>query len=315
MGAVSIPRLGVGLQYTPGLVGWFPFFSETLTLDALEVLIDSVMAPLDGPGLYWPGMEDMMARAARRYPLVGHSNYGGDFGFTPLSETAVARRHAPIARKMGLPWVTNHCFYSEETWAAVWTSPVQFSRAELDRVVDRAKAIQDLYGVPYGHENAAYYRATPGSAMPEEEFLAELTHRADTYLHLDVHNLYSNSQNHGRSGHSIERFLNTIPLDRVIVVHMAGGRAFDGFYHDSHDTGVPDEVWSLLEHILTRTKPGAVILEYESSRKSLYEGSALAGAKRSIEIIESDLERARGIWDKTYGPGTRHSQKIGAETR
>lgn len=302
---MDVPKFGVGLQYNPALIGWFPFLQQPL--DVLEVLFDGVMGPLDGPSLMWPGAARALDEVAARFPLIGHSNYGGDFGFDPLDSTSAVRRHVPLARRFGVPWVSDHCFYSDASWSDVWSSPLQFSRAEVPRVAERARALQDLYGVPLGHENAAYYRTCPGSEMPEEEFLAEVMERSGTHLHLDLHNLYANSLNHGADGYSVERFLSTIPLERIMVIHMAGGRWSDNLYHDLHDTQVPDPVWDLLDHVLARAQPGAVILEYEAS--ALHRGSDTLDQAQTIASIEADLERARGAWDRAYGPHSRRTTR------
>ncbi|MXN76761.1 DUF692 family protein [Burkholderia sp. 4701] len=300
---MSIPRLGVGLQFNPALMGWFPFFDQSL--DALEILFDGVMAPLDGPGLMLPAMVDTMREVATRFPLVGHSNYGGDFGFDDLASTPAVRRHVPLARKFNVPWVSNHCFYSDASWCDVWSSPLQFSRDEVVRIAHRARALQDLYGVPLAHENAAYYRTCPGSDMEEGEFLARVVELSGTYLHLDLHNLYANAQNHGASGYSTARFLDTIPMDRVICIHMAGGRWFDNQYHDLHDTQVVEPVWDLLDDVLSRARPGAVILEYEAD--ALRSRDETLDVARSIDVVLADLERGRAAWDRAYGPASRRT--------
>jgi uncharacterized protein (UPF0276 family) len=300
---MDVPRLGVGLQFNPAMIGWFPFGDQQL--DALEILFDGIMAPLDGPGLISPRAAKAMREAAARFPLLGHSNYGGDFGFDDLAETSAVRRHVPLAKRFNVPWVSNHCFYSDASWCDVWSSPVQFSRAEALRLAGRAKALQALYGVPLAHENAAYYRTCPGSDMPEAEFLALMLELSGTYLHLDLHNLYANALNHGASGYSIGRFLDTIPLDRVINIHMAGGRWIDDQYHDLHDTAVPDQVWDLLDEVLSRTRPGAVILEYET--QALHCEGRLLDTPRTVESILADLERARSAWDRAFGIGSRRT--------
>ena len=305
---MSVPSLGVGLQFNQALIGWFPFLEQPL--DALEVLFDGVMGPLDGPSLMWPGADDALRDVAARFPITGHSNYGGDFGFDPLMSTPAVRRHVPLSKRFGVPWVSNHCFYSDASWSDVWSSPLQFSHAEVVRVASRARALQELYGVPLGHENAAYYRTCPGSEMPEEEFLARVVERSGTYLHLDLHNLYANAANHGAAGYSIPRFLATIPLDRIIAIHMAGGRWIEEQYHDLHDTQVPQSVWDLLEDVLSRSHPGAVILEYET--KALLQGDETLDREASIDLILADLEHARKIWDRAYGAGSRATTRVEA---
>jgi uncharacterized protein len=300
---MSIPRYGIGLQLNPALIGWFPFMEQPL--DALEVLFDSIMAPLDGPGQMSPAMTGIMREAAARFPITGHSNYGGDFGFDDLSTTPAVRRHVPLAKRFNVPWVSDHCFYSDASWCDVWSSPLQFSRAEVTRVAARARALQELYGVPLAHENAAYYRTCPGSDMPEAEFLASVLELSGTHLHLDVHNLYANAQNLGANGYSIKRFLDAIPLDRVICIHMAGGRWIDEQYHDLHDTQIADAVWDLLDDVLSRTRPGAVILEYET--EALHCDAETLDTARTIDLILADLERARMAWDRAFGAASRRT--------
>lgn len=294
---MTISQLGVGLQFNPAMIGWFPFLDQPL--DALEILFDAVMAPLDGPGLVSPLAAEAMCEIASKFPLVGHSNYGGDFGFEELETTSAALSHVPLAKAYNVPWVSNHCFYSEKSWCDVWSSPLQFSRAEAARVARRAHALQEMYGVPLAHENAAYYRTCPGSDIPEEDFLAEMLELSGTYLHLDIHNLYANAINHRSAGYSVKRFLATIPLDRVINIHMAGGRWIGEQYHDLHDTVVPEAAWYLLEEVLSVTRPGAVILEYETD--ALYRGDHRLDTEQTIDLILADLDRARSVWDRAYG--------------
>jgi uncharacterized protein len=305
---MNVPRLGVGLQFNPELIGWFPFVNQPL--DVLEVLFDSLMGPLDGPGLMSPRAIDVVRDVADKFPFLGHSNYGGDFGFDDVMNTAAARRHVPLAKKFDVSWVANHCFYSDASWSDVWSSPLQFSSAEAARIAVRARALQDLYGVPLAHENAAYYRTCPGSEMPEEEFLAQTLELSGTHLHLDLHNLYANAQNHGAHGYSIQRFLATIPLDRVISIHMGGGRWIDGQYHDLHDTQVNEAVWDLLDDVLSRSHPGAVILEYET--QALYCDEDTLDTERTTDLILADLERARKSWDRAYGPASRRTTRCEA---
>jgi uncharacterized protein (UPF0276 family) len=293
----------VGLQFNPALIGWFPFLDQPL--DLLEVLFDGVMAPLDGPGVMSAGMAGIMLETAARFPIIGHSNYGGDFGFDDLMSTPAARRHVALAKEFDVPWVANHCFYSDASWCDVWSSPLQFSHAEATRVAGRARRLQELYGVPLAHENAAYYRTCPGSDLPEAEFLARVVELAGTYLHLDLHNVYANAQNHRASGYSVGNFLDTIPLDRVVCIHMAGGRWLDEQYHDLHDTQVAEAVWDLLDDVLSRARPGAVILEYEA--EALRSGGMTLDTARTIDLILADLERGRAAWDRAYGPASRRT--------
>jgi uncharacterized protein len=218
---------------------WLPF--AELPVDAFEILLDNVIGPLDGPHLAWPGRLDSLAPLQPRFPFLAHSNFGGEKSFLPLEETLTVRRHVPMARMLDALWVSDHCFYGENVGAENFTHPLQWSRAEVNRIAPRMRALQELYGIPLLHENPAYYFPPPGSDLSEAEFLACLVEEAGTYLHLDLHNIYANSVN--MPEYRCEDYLATIPLERVLAIHIAGGTTFDGVYHDSHDDRAPEPVW------------------------------------------------------------------------
>jgi uncharacterized protein (UPF0276 family) len=281
--------IGIGIQYNPEILDWMPFAS--LDVDLYEVLLDPIMGPLDSPYFFVPGALRNILSLKQDRVLLAHSNYGCDFGFLPLEETAAARRHVAMTKAIKSPWVANHSFYGDNSWLDIWSSPLQFSQAEVVRVADRAERLQDLYGIPLAHENAAYYIQTPGAEMREAEFMARLVERSGTFLHLDLHNIYANSLN--LPGFRTDEYLDTLPLDRVIAVHLAGGSWHDGLYHDWHDSPVPEPVWQMLEWLLQRAKPAAVTLEYQG--RCHHEGTRVLGGQADLDMIVNDLARARRI--------------------
>jgi uncharacterized protein (UPF0276 family) len=301
----DIEPLGVGLQVNPHLADWFPF--EDQSVDVYEILLDAYAGSLDSPYLVMPGTFDVLEPLRRRAPLLAHSNYGGEFGFLPLEETAAMRRHVPFARAIGTPWIADHCFYGDASQAEMWSCPLQMSRAEVARLAPRAALLQEAYGVPLLHENAAYYFPFPGADLSEGEFLARLTEAAGTFLHLDLHNVYTNSIN--LPGYRSADFLSSLPLDRVVAIHIAGGSWARGVYHDWHDDRVPEPVWEMLEQVLRATRVKAVIVEYQG-RAHHEDAPQLTTA--AIDLIRADLERAASLWDRVYGPGRRHSTRATA---
>lgn len=293
MRAEKPARVGVGIQYNPEILDWFRF--EDLKVDLYEVLLDTIMAPLDGPHIMKPAAKKDMERLRGECLLLAHSNYGCEFGFTPLEETAAVKRHVPLAKAIDSPWVADHCFYGDDSWVDIWSSPLQFSHAEVERCARRAAALQGYYGMPLAHENAAYYLPCPGAEMREAEFMARLVEKAGTFLHLDIHNIYTNSIN--LPGFDLRDYLDTIPLDRVIAIHLAGGSWFGGLYHDWHDNSVPEPVWDMFEEVLSRSAPAAVILEYQGQAHHP-DTRVLGRQAQDEEMIHADLARARRIWDK-----------------
>ncbi|NRR30612.1 DUF692 family protein [Oxalobacteraceae bacterium] len=287
--------LGVGIQYNPEILDWFPF--EELEVDFFEVLLDNVMAPLDGPHIIKPASKKMLERLREKCPLLAHSNYGCEFGFSPLEDSAAVRRHVALAQMIDSPWVADHCFYGDESWLDIWSSPLQFSHAEVERCAARAARLQAIYSMPLAHENAAYYLPCPGAEMREAEFMARLVERAGTWLHLDLHNIYTNSLN--LPGFDLKNYMDTIPLDRVLAVHLAGGSWHAGVYHDWHDSPIPPQVWELYEELLSRTQPSAITLEYQG--QAHHPDTRVLGGGGDGDMIRRDLEQARAIWRRHYG--------------
>jgi uncharacterized protein (UPF0276 family) len=287
---VQSERLGVGIQHNPEISDWFPF--EQQDVDVLEILVDTVMGPLDSPYIVRPGAAQFLEDLSRKYKLLAHSNYGCEFGFDPLETSPAVRRHVAISKMIKSPWAVDHCFYGDGSWVDVWSSPLQFSRAEVKRIGDRARRLQDLYGVPLAHENAAYYLKCPGSDMSEPAFLTELVNYADTYLLLDLHNIYANSLNH--PGYSTREFIDTIPLERILEVHLGGGSWNGGVYHDWHDNKVPEPVWDLLDDLLERCSPAAVVLEFQG--RAHHPDTRVMNAAEDTEMIIQDINRAKAAW-------------------
>src|SRR5438445_666940 len=85
---------------------------------------------------------------------------------------------------------------------------------------------------------------------------------ADCGLMLDVNNAYVNSINFG---FDVDEWMRTVPLDRVVQMHVAGHEWFDEggagrLILDTHGADVIDPVLALLERVLAKTGPVPVLL-------------------------------------------------------
>src|SRR5690606_8920352 len=98
--------------------------------------------------------------------------------------------------------------------------------------------------------------------LPESEFIARVIERSGAGLLLDVNNVWVNSRNHGFDPHD---FIEDLPLERVIQIHVAGHtKTASGLIIDTHGTPVSDPVIELLEWTLARTGPVPVLLERDN---------------------------------------------------
>lgn len=104
-------------------------------------------------------------------------------------------------------------------------------------------------------------------ARDEVNFMCTILETADCRLLLDLHNVWVESINLGFDPFG---FVDLLPLDRVLEIHLSGGSDSDPswlasgreFRIDSHDGSVPETCWELLDHVLPRcVRLRGVILE------------------------------------------------------
>ncbi|HEY0194272.1 MAG TPA: DUF692 family protein, partial [Kofleriaceae bacterium] len=125
----------------------------------------------------------------------------------------------------------------------------------------------------------------------EAEFIAAMVEKAQTHLLLDLHNIHANSKNF--EGYDAWTFLRTIPLDRVVEIHIAGGQQAEDWYHDFHCEAVPEPVWEMLDYVVRRASNlRAVVLEAQ--------GPAHSSVSRRVDpswgpMVSADLRRARAV--------------------
>jgi uncharacterized protein (UPF0276 family) len=290
--------VGIGLQLNPTTMDLLPQGIDPKLFDYAELLCDQFAAPLDAGYVIDPAMRRMLEEVEAEHPIIAHGNYGNEFGFEPLDETVGVLRHIAIAHAMHSPWYADHMFFGFPASSYVWSSPLQFSRAEVERVAGRAAALQDRLKMPLLHENAFYYAPMPGSEIAEAEFIATMVEKAQTHLLIDLHNIYANSQNF--AGYDAWAFLRTVPLDRVMEIHIAGGQYADDWYHDFHSQSAPDAVWEMLAYVTARAPNlRAVVLEAQ--------GPAHSTVSRQVDpswvsMINRDLAKARAIVAASRAP-------------
>jgi uncharacterized protein (UPF0276 family) len=133
------------------------------------------------------------------------------------------------------------------------------------RVARQLAALQAI--VPdVGVENTAHYFLL-GDPLEEPAFIRQCLRGPRTHLLLDLHNVHTMAVN---LGFEAGRYLDRLPLDQVIEIHVSGGaESRPGWLPggrtlrlDSHDAAVPEEVWRLLDDVAPRCRNlRAVVLE------------------------------------------------------
>jgi len=218
--------------------------------------------------VYLESWIDTLEWVASRWPLAAH-NVGLSIGSAGGLDEAYVAHLASWLRRYPFAWHSDHLSYATVRGAAGAdqsvgiAAPLPFDHEVLDLVVERARHVQAVTGLPFLLENGVYYVAMPEQELEEQAFLNQLAARSSCNLLLDIHNLYVNARNHGFDPFA---FLDRLNLDRVHEIHVAGGTVFDGMYTDSHSGPCPEIVWELLEHALPRlTKLRGITFEFHDS--------------------------------------------------
>jgi hypothetical protein len=169
--------------------------------------------------------------------------------------------------------------------------PMPATVEAVELVAERSATILKRYDVPFLLENPAHYFSELPSDREignEYRFLTAFTQKSGCYLLLDLHNLYCNAVNHHFDARDV---INSLPMDRVIEIHVAGGSWRDGFWMDAHDGRVPEPVWELLEYVLP-IAPNVAGAVFE-----LLEEHAI---RLGVSAIQDELRRAWQIWNSSH---------------
>jgi uncharacterized protein len=277
----------VGLAYSPyaeALIGEAPGL-----VDFVEIAFEQLAGTPN------------VAELGRHVPIVLHcASLSLAGNVPPAAETA-----DELARWIAVtktPWLGEHLAYvradgvfrelAEHAAFAAGSAPIapfnvgytvspQLSDGVLERVAAAVGAWTRRFGLPVLLENGPVYFTMPGSTMSQFAFLRALCARSeDVLLLLDLAHLWATCRNTGADPFDA---LDSLPLERVVEVHLSGAREQSGVAWDDHVEPAPPVVFELLERLLARTTPRAVTIEYNWD------------AGFPLEIVERDVGRARSL--------------------
>lgn len=220
------------------------------------------------------------------YPIVGHG-VSMSIGSTDPLDRELLKGLKAFCEKVESPWYSDHlCFTMVDHVNLNDLIPLPFTRETVDHVADRVKQVQDALEMPFLLENVTYYMTPSKSRMSEAEFITELLEKADCGLLLDVSNVLLNSKNHGFDP---IRFIESIPLERVGQMHLAGFERDGDILLDTHARPVDDETWDLYREVLKRTGRASVLVEWDAELPSL-------------ERLVQEADMAQKLMDEVCGP-------------
>jgi hypothetical protein len=198
---------------------------------------------------------------AERYPIVMHG-VSLSVGSTDPIDFGFLDKLAALAKRVKARWLGDHiCWTGVAGLNGHDLYPVPYTEEGLRHMIERVRTIQDYLERPLVLENPSTYLTFASSSMPEEEFIARLAVEADCALLLDVNNVYVTCRNHDLDPLA---YLEAIPYEHVVQVHLAGHTDNGTHCIDTHDGHVIDAVWQLYARVQEKTGGRATLLEWDA---------------------------------------------------
>jgi uncharacterized protein len=248
----GLPDLGVGvglrtahyahiLEHEPE-VAWF------------EVVSENYMQTAGRPRF-------VLDRVAARYPVAMHG-VSLSIGSTDAIDFEYLRELRSLRDAIGARWVTDHlCWTGVAGKNTHDLLPMPYTEEAVVHVARRVREVQDFLAAPIALENPSTYAEFTGGAMAEWDFLAAVALEADCGILLDVNNIYVNAHNHGFDPRD---YLEAVPFDRVVQLHVAGHTRHATHIVDTHIGPVAPSVWDLLGEAWRRAGGVSVLLEWDA---------------------------------------------------
>lgn len=255
----DFPNLGIGIGLRP--VHYEDIFRLEPDIDWFEIISENFMVDGGKP------IANLM-RILERYPVVQHGVSLAIGSPDPL-DWDYLKRLKELTKLTKTPWLSDHLCWGRLPGANYHDLlPLPYTQEVIDYVAERASIVQDFLEIPFALENLSSYVAYRDDCMPEWEFYTAVVEKADIRMMLDVNNIYVSSRNHGFDPMD---YVDNIPMDRVIQIHMAGHSDFGDYCLDTHDNYVRDEVWELYGKVYPRTGGVSTLLEWDDNFVSFEE--------------------------------------------
>lgn len=237
---ITHPTLGFGLglraKHMPYIVEHRP------AVDWFEIISENYMDTGGKP-------RRNLARIAEHYPIVMHGVSLSIGTVDPLNSEYLHKLKTLID-DINPAWVSDHlCWTGVAHKNTHDLLPVPYTEEALKHIVQRIRQVQDVLGRSIALENPSTYLEFNSSSMPEAEFIARMAEDSGCNLLLDINNVYVTCYNHRLDAKS---YLDNLPLDSVIQIHLSGHTNKGTHIIDTHDDHVVDDVWNLYKYVVQK---------------------------------------------------------------
>lgn len=196
------------------------------------------------------------------FPLVPHL-LDLSLGSAEGLDQAYLEKVAALIEFLEPEWFSDHlCFTKSGNVKIGHLAPVPYTREAVKVFVRNIAKVRRLIKTPLILENITYLVEFPSAEMSEAQFIKTVLEETDCGLLLDVTNLYINSRNFGRDW---RRFLDEIPLQRVVQLHFVGSHPHGKRLIDAHADKTEAEIWEVFREVCRRAEVKGAILERDEN--------------------------------------------------
>ncbi len=248
----GLPDLGVGLGLRTA--HYAHILEQEPDVAWFEVVSENYMQTAGRP-------RRVLDQVAARYPVAMHG-VSLSIGSTDPLDFEYLRELRSLRDAIGARWVTDHlCWTGVAGKNTHDLMPMPYTEEAVLHVARRVREVQDFLAAPIALENPSTYAEFAGGSMTEWDFLAAVAAEADCGILLDVNNIYVNAYNHAFDAHE---YLDAVPFDRVVQLHVAGHTRHATHIVDTHIGPVEPSVWELLGEAWRRAGGVSVLLEWDA---------------------------------------------------
>lgn len=230
----NMPFLGIGLGYRAEFKQ--DLLANQARVDFLELMVEHF---IDMP----PERMQDAKLLAERFDIVVHGLELSIGTVEPLRVDYLARMRDLVVAT-GAHWASDHLCMTGVPGRAIGNlTPLPLDREMAGFVAEKCREAVRFLAVPFLLENISVLFRPGPNEMTEQEYIAQVLEGSGAFLLLDLTNVLNNATNEGFDAHD---YLDSLPLDRVVQIHLAGGIVSNGVLLDTHNASVPAEVFELL---------------------------------------------------------------------
>jgi len=183
------------------------------------------------------------------YPIVMHG-VSLSIGSVDCVNSDYLKKIKNLIKYLKPLWISDHlCWTGIAHKNTHDLLPLPYTSESLEYIVKKIKEVQDFLEMPIALENPSTYLEFKHSTIAEADFISAMTNEANCNLLLDVNNVYVSCYNHGLD---CKKYIDSLPLNRVIQIHLSGHSNKGSHIIDTHDNYVIDEVWNLYKYVVSK---------------------------------------------------------------